>query len=43
MADIYKKIINKEQKGRLVSAMTTSQSEKVQNIVQNFITYFRNA
>lgn len=43
MADIYKKIINKDQKGRPVSTMTTSQSEKVQNIVQNFITYFRNA
>ena len=43
MAEVYKKIINKQNKGRLVSAMTTSQSQKVQNIVQNFITYFKNA
>lgn len=43
MADIYKKIINKEQKGRPVSAMTTAQSEKVQNTIQNFITFFKSA
>lgn len=41
MADIYKKISNKEQKNRPVGTMSASQSEKVQNIVQNFVTFFK--
>jgi hypothetical protein len=41
MADIYKKISNKEQKNRPVGQMSASQSEKVQNIVQNFVTFFK--
>lgn len=43
MVDIYKRIPNKTQKSRPVSAMTTAQSQKVQETIQNFITFFKSA
>jgi len=43
MADIYKKISNNTQSNRPVNSMTSTQSQKVQEIIQNFITYFKSA
>lgn len=43
MADIYKKISNNTQSNRPVNNMTSTQSQKVQEIIQNFITYFKSA
>ncbi len=43
MADIYKKIDNKEYKNRTLTEMTSTQSDKVQTIIQNFVNFFKNA
>jgi len=43
MADVYKKISNSTQINRPIGNMTSTQSQKVQEIIQNFITYFKSA
>lgn len=43
MADIYKKVTNKEQKSRSLTTMSVEQSTKVQSTIQNFVNYFKNA
>ena len=43
MADIYKRVPNQEQKNRPLQAMSTSQSDKVQTIIQNFVNFFKSA
>lgn len=41
MATVYKSINNQENKNRTVTAVNSSQSTQVSNILSNFITYFK--